>query len=278
MPVTPTLDTLLGTIAALQKQVNELTRAVSRPSDQIRDNNDNVVHMVPGTAYPVLGARNQDVSVVLANGAAVISDGQGRDPRPLTAQTFNGPVQGDTTGIHHGDVGTPTEAHHHYGDVTGNTYGFHYGPVGDGTTQNQINATNVYANFFYGDGGVSGSNFNYNGQFWGTLHGTVVAPSESKLKTDVREYQEAGSILDVVPAYRWRWRHDVERRDDYDHIGPMIDDFAVHAPWLVRGTETRGYGLHDLVGVLWAALREERNKTAGLEHRISRLEKAGRWD
>jgi hypothetical protein len=53
----------------------------------------------------------------------------------------------------------------------------------------------------------------------------------------------------------------------------MIDDLAEHAPWLVRGEDTRGYGLSDLIGVLWAALREERSRTAGLETRVSQLEK-----
>lgn len=263
MPVTPTPTGLLQTIAAMQRQLDEITRNAGRPTDQMRDNNDNVVHMVPGTSYPVLGARNQDVSVVLANGAAAIGDGQGRDPRPITASTFYGPVQGDTTGLHHGDVGTSTEAHHHYGDVTGNTFGFHYGPVGDGVTQYQINALNVFSTGFFGNVGTPGQNWQ--------LCGTVIAPSERRLKEDFREFS-AGELVDAVPSYRWRWRRRL-KDDEHEHAGPMIDDLAKHAPWLVRGSDTRGYAIQDLLGVLWAALREERGKTAELERRVSQLEK-----
>lgn len=265
MPITPTLDTLLSTIGDLQKQVNELTRAVSRPSDQVRDANDNVVHMVPGATYPVLGARGQDVSLVMANGAAAIGDGQGRDPRPITASNFNGPVTGDTHGVHHGDVGlSGTEFWHHYGDVTGNTFGFHYGPVGDGTTQYQINALNVFSTGFFGNVGTPGQNWQ--------LCGTVVAPSERRLKEDLQGFS-AGELVDAVPSYRWRWRRRL-KDDQHEHAGPMIDDLAQHAPWLVRGNEIRGYGLSDLIGVLWAALREERSRTAKLEARVSHLEEA----
>lgn len=268
MPVTPTLDTLLGTIAALQKQVNELTRAVSRPSDQVRDANDNVIQMVPGSAGPVLGARNQDVSLSLTNGAISVTDGQGRDPRPIAASGFTGPVTGDTHGVHHGDVGlSGTEFWHHYGDLTGNTYGFHYGPVGDGVTQNQINCLNIFSTGHFGiqhgDVGVAGDNW--------ALNGHVITPSERRLKEDIREFS-AGELVDAVPSYRWRWRRRL-KDDAHEHASPMIDDLAAHAPWLVRGEGTRGYGLSDLIGVLWAALREERGRTAELEFRVTQLEK-----
>jgi Chaperone of endosialidase len=266
MPVTPTLDSFLGRIAAMQRQLDELTRAVGRPSDQIRDTNDNVVHMVPGAENPILGARDQDIALSLTNGTVAVTDGVGRDPRPISASNFNGPVTGDTTGTHHGDVGTSSEFWHHYGDVTGNTFGFHYGPVGDGSTQYQINALNVFSTGHFGvqhgDVGVGGDNWQ--------LHGTVIAPSERRLKEDIREFS-AGKLVDAVPSYRWKWRRKL--RDDADeHAGPMVDDLAEHAPWLVRGTKTRGYGVQDLVGILWAALREERVRTADLESRIAHLE------
>jgi hypothetical protein len=273
MPVTAVPQDFLSRLAAMQRQLDELTRAVGRPANQVRDINDNVIQMVEGADYPVLGAADHDVSVVMANGAVAVADGSGREYRPIAAETFYGPVQGDTTGVHHGDVGTTTEAHNHYGDLHGNSYGFHFGPVGDGTTQNQINAanifaTNVTAGIFYGDGGVSGSNFNYNGQFWGTLHGNVVAPSESQLKHDVTTFTDAGHIVDEIPAYRWRWRGNTVRRDDYEHAGPMVGDIAEVAPWLVRqipGMDARGYSDRDLIGVLWGALRDARARITELE-------------
>jgi hypothetical protein len=270
MPVTPTLDSLLERFANMQRQINELTRAVSRPSDQMRDNSDNVLHMVPGAENPVLGARDHDVSLSLSGGAVAVTDGVGRELRPISAKNFNGPVIGDTTGIHHGDVGTPTEAHNHYGDLHGNAFGFHYGPVGDGATQNQINALNIFSTGHFGvqhgDVGVTGDNW--------ALFGHVIAPSERRLKEDIRELS-AGKLVDAVPSYRWKWRRKL--RDDADeHAGPMVDDLAEHAPWLVRGTKTRGYGVQDLIGILWAALREERVRTADLENRIAHLEGAAK--
>jgi hypothetical protein len=269
MPVTPIPDQYLSqTIAAMQRQLNELTRAVGRPSDQVRDTNDNVLHMVNGTDYPVWGAKDHDVSIVMANGAVAVADGTGRTARPITAQTFYGPVQGDTTGVHHGDVGVNgSESYNHYGDLHGNSFGFHYGPVGDGATQNQINALNVFSTGHFGtqhgDVGVPGDNW--------ALYGHVIAPSERRLKEDVRE-SPIGSLVDSVPAYRWRWRQKLTHGVD-EHTGPMVDDLAVHAPWLVRDNAgNRSYELHDLIGVLWGALRESRAEVRALEARVSALE------
>ena len=267
MPVTPTLDSFLERFAAMQRQLDELTRAVGRPSDQIRDSNDNVVHMVQGAENPVLGSRNQDVAISLSSGSLAVTDGSGRDPRPIAAQNFNGPVTGDTHGVHHGDVGiSGSEFYLHYGDVHGNSYGFHYGPVGDGATQNQINCLNIFSTGHYGvqhgDVGVGGDNWQ--------LHGTVIAPSERRLKEDISPFS-AGELVDAVPSYQWKWRRKL-RDDAHTHAGPLIDDIAKHAPWLVRGEGVRGYGVQDLIGVLWAALREERQRTSELEKRINRLE------
>lgn len=274
MPVTPLPDQHLAqTISRMQKQINELTRAIGKPSDSVRDNNNNVVALVPGTQYATLASRGQDASLVMGNASVTVADETGRNTRPIAAANFVGPLTGDSTGIHHGDVGTTTEAHNHYGDLHGNGYGFWYGPVGDGTTQNQINATNVYANFFYGDGGVSGSNFNYNGQFWGTLHGNVVAPSEARMKTEVKGCRAAGWVVDEVPAYRWRWRQDAmpagRQPDTDEHVGPMVDDLAEVAPWLIRDVDgdTRGYSDRDMIGLLWAALRETRGQLKALSAR-----------
>jgi hypothetical protein len=269
MPITPVPDQYLSqTLTRMQKQIEELSRAIGKPSDSVRDGNDNVLGLVAGSQYATLAARGQDASLVMGNGAVAVADETGRNLRPLASANFIGPVTGDTTGVHHGDVGTTTEAHNHYGDLHGNAFGFHYGPVGDGTTQNQINALNVFATGFFGNVGIAGQNW--------TLFGTVVAPSERELKTDLRPYDDAGMLVDNVPAPRWRWRDDTECRDEHEHVGPMIDDLAEHAPWLVRqyeDSEVRGYGDRDLIGVLWAALREERAHTRDLEMRLITLER-----
>lgn len=269
MPVTAVPESLLQRIAAMQRQIDELTRAVGRPSDQMRDDNDNVMHMVSGTANPVFGARGQDVSFSLYNGNVVVTDEMGRDTRPLTASTFNGPVTGDTTGVHHGDVGTSTESHNHYGDLHGNSYGFHFGPVGDGTTQNQINCLRIFHTGAYGDVGDPAAFFQ--------LYGTVHAPSERGLKV-AEEPFEAGAIIDAVPANRWRWDPLVPHADGATHAGPMVDDVDEVAPWLVRRSgapdAARLLTDRDLIGVLWAALREERARTAELGERLTQLEDA----
>lgn len=276
MPITPAPRNYLSDrLVAIQRQLDEVTRAVGRPSDQVQDANGNVIHM-PGAAIPVIAGRGQDVGISLSNGAATITDGSGRDSKPLTAQQFNGPVIGDTTGVHHGDVGVSgTEFYSHYGDLHGNSYGFHFGPVGDGTTQNQINALNVFATGVFSNIGIPGQNW--------TLYGTVVAPSERRLKTDITDVPAASAIIDAVPSYRWRWRttiadtveHVTNTQDADMHAGPMVDDLATHAPWLIRqdpDSGSRGYNDRDLIGVLWAALREERQRTVQLEQRIARLE------
>jgi hypothetical protein len=284
MPVTAVPQGLLERIAAMQRQLDEVSRAVGRPSDQIRDVNDNVVHMVPGAANPVLGAKNQDVSVSLVAGAVAVTDGQGRDARPISASSFNGPVTGDTTGVHHGDVGTPTEPHNHYGDLHGNAYGFHYGPVGDGTTQNQINCLNIFHTGAFGDchgrhfgevGASGGPSFTTYGDVGNAtnffnLFGTVHAPSARSLKSDEKPLlTEAGAIVDGVPSTTWRWNRELKHNDDALHAGPMADDISKVAPWLVRKSAEPGSPLmlsdRDLIGVLWGALREARQRITALE-------------
>lgn len=283
MPVTPVPEEWLSAkLVAMQRQLDELSRAVGRPNDQVRDQNDNVVHMVPGTEHPVLGAKDQDISLTMANGGMSVTDGNGRDPRPIAASQFIGPVSGDTTGVHHGDVGTPTEGHNHYGDVHGNAYGFHYGPVGDGGTQNQINALAVYATSLngplFGEHGIPGQAWHayitchghvgVAGDNW-TLFGHVVAPSERGLKADVRDFPEAGAVVDAVPVYRWYWGSEAHD-DGHEHAGPMVDDIAEVAPWLIRhheNTDIRSLGDRDLIGVLWEALREARQRIHTLEQR-----------
>lgn len=289
MPTTPVpTQSLTDTITRMQRQLDELGRAVGRPSVSMRDTSDNVVQLVPGSPFPVLGARGQDASVVMGNGAVAIADETGRNPRPITAATFYGPVQGDSTGVHHGDVGTTTETHNHYGDLHGNAYGFHYGPVGDGSTQYQVNALGVFATSLngplFGTVGVPGQawhcyitchgNVGVPGDNW-TLYGTVVAPSERRLKTEIRSIPDPGGIVDAVPAYRWRWDPDkVEDPDDGEHAGPMVDDLDRHAPWLVTRSPgaPRAYADRDLIGVLWEALRHERHRTRDLEARVAALE------
>lgn len=269
MPINPApSDYLSGRLVAMQRQLDELTRAVGRPKDQVRDASDNVVHMPGGTANPVIAGRNQDAGVSFAGGQVTITDELGRGTKPLNAAQFNGPVVGDTTGVHHGDVGVSgSEFYNHYGDLHGNSYGFHFGPVGDGTTQNQINALNVFATGFFGNVGIPGQNW--------TLYGTVVAPSERAMKTDVRPLTEAGELIDKVPSSRWRWSPDFEHTDEHEHAGPMADDIADAAPWLIRKDSEkspRSLSDRDLIGVLWAALREERSRTAQLEQRLAQLE------
>lgn len=268
MPITAIPgDYLSATIATMKKQIEELTRALGRPSNQVRDANDNVIEMV-GATGPTIAGRGHDVGLSLVNGAATVTDGQGRDSRPMTAQQFNGPVTGDTTGVHHGDVGTPSEAHNHYGDLHGNGFGFWYGPVGDGTTQNQINCLRVFHTGAYGDIGDPGAFFQ--------LYGTVHAPSERGLKEDVQPLVDAGAIVDKAPSYLWRWDPLVRHCDGELHAGPMVDDIAEAAPWMIRGPyDSEGARLladRDLIGVLWEALREERKRTAAFEQRLALLE------
>lgn len=271
MPINTAPSTYLSDrLVAIQRQLDELTRAVGRPSDQVRDSSDNVVHMPGGTSSPVIAGRNQDAGFSFANGQVTVTDELGRGTKPINASQFNGPVIGDTTGVHHGDVGVSgSEFYNHYGDLHGNSYGFHFGPVGDGTTQNQINALNVFATGFFGNVGIPGQNW--------TLYGTVVAPSERTLKTDVRPLSEAGHIVDSVPASRWRWHPDFEHADVHEHAGPMAEDVEAVAPWLVRKDPDNddaplSLSDRDLIGILWAALREERSRTAQLEQRVTRLE------
>ena len=286
MPITALPQDWVSTkIAEMQRRLDDLSRAVGKPSDQVRDINDNVIHM-PGAGNPVIAGRTHDVGISFFSGTATVTDELGRGTRPLTASNFNGPVTGDTTGIHHGDVGTPTELHNHYGDLHGNAYGFHYGPVGDGTTQNQINCLNIFHTGSYGrcfgEVGQAGGPFftTYgdvgNGTNFFQLFGTVHAPSERGLKMMERPIEDVGEIIDAVPSSRWRWEPSLQLDDGYDHAGPMVDDVDEIAPWLVRRSSDPGSARmlqdRDLIGVLWAALREERQRTAALEQRIARLE------
>jgi hypothetical protein len=264
---------LSDTLAKMQKQIDELTRAVGRPNDQIRDVNDNVVEMVPGTSGPVIAGRSHDVGISLADGSATVTDGAGRDTKPLAAQSFNGPLVGDSTGTHHGDVGVSgTEFYNHFGDQHGNCYGFHYGPVGDGASQSQINALNIFSTGHFGtqhgDVGIPGDNW--------ALFGHVIAPSERAMKHRVRSVQDtAGMLVDIVESFAWHWRPDAGHLDDDRHVGPMVDDIETVAPWLVHRPDPQGPRHlvdRDLIGILWAALREERAKTIHMEYRISQLE------
>jgi len=266
MPTTPLPSRHLSDdLVAIRKQLDELQRAVNRPAASIRDANNNVVQMVnSSTPGPVMAAPGHGVSLVMANGAVTVADEAGRNTAPLTASGFTGPVTGDTHGVHHGDVGVNgSEFYNHYGDLHGNGYGFWYGPVGDGTTQNQINATNVFATGFFGNVGIPGQNW--------TLYGTVVAPSEARLKRDVTLRQDnAGQLVDAVPSYQWYWKPEAFN-DDNEHAGPLVDDLAEHAPWLVRqehDSDPRGYNDRDLIGVLWAALRDARARITALETRL----------
>jgi len=271
MPITAIpQDWISVKLAEMQRRLDDLARSVGKPSDQVRDSNDNVVHMVPA-ATPTIAGRSQGVGLSFAAGAVTVTDELGRGTQPITASRFNGPVTGDTTGVHHGDVGTPTEAHNHYGDLHGNSFGFHYGPVGDGTTQNQINCLRIFHTGAYGNVGDPGAFFD--------IYGTVHAPSEGYLKVDAKPLNGAAGIVDAVPIATWQWHPDCSHADGYDHAGPMVEDVARVAPWLVRQADPEGPRLlsdRDLIGVLWAALREERQHTAALAVRVTQLESQAR--
>lgn len=289
MPVTAIPDSYVSPrIAALQRRIAELERTVGKPTDHIRDTNDDVLTM-PGSGNPAIVGRGQDAGLSFSSGVVTVTDEQGRQNRPLVASGFTGPVTGDTTGVHHGDVGTSTETHNHYGDLHGNGYGFWYGPVGDGTTQNQVNALNVFgieihaSSRFFGEVGVpnTGPFFTTYGDVGNAsnffnIFGTVHAPSERGLKVDERPIDDAGAIIDAVPSHRWRWDPMVRHDDKAEHAGPMVDDIDEVAPWLVRHNpdpeSVRMLQDRDLIGVLWAALREERQHTADLERRLILLE------
>lgn len=188
-------------------------------------------------------------------------------------------VYSDTYGKHfgnlQGEVGTPGQRWHCYGTFHGDSDGgTHYGPQsGDctGTHHGNLDSGTVFA-----ETGVPGQAWN----LYATLHGTVVAPSERSLKVDVRAF-DAGALVDAVPSTRWRYHHDTEdisAADEHDHAGIMIDDLADHAPWLVRRVPEsphRHYNPNDLIGVLWAALREERAARVSLEQRMTVLESRG---
>jgi hypothetical protein len=273
MPLTPVPDQYLSSvIAKMQRQLDELTRAVGKPSDSVRDTDNNVLGMVPGVGYPVVAARGQDASLSMANGAVAVTDETGKNYRDVYARTVNGALTGDSHGVHHGDVGVAgLEFYNHYGDHHGNGYGFHYGPVGDGTTQNQINALNIFST---GHFGTQHGDVGTPTEFW-QLYGTIHAPSERSWKTDVREFPEASRIVDEVPVFRWRWKPAVGLDGD-EHAGPMVGDVESVAPWLVRhsdGTAVRSLTDRDFVGVLWAALRDTRAQVRALENRVAELEK-----
>lgn len=290
MPLTAVPSEYLSeTIRDIKRQLAELSRAVGRPTSQLRDGSDNVVHMADGGTGPIVAARNQGVSLVMAAGQVTVADEQGRGSAPLAASGFTGPVTGDTHGVHHGDVGVAsTEFYNHYGDLHGNSYGFHYGAVGDGTTQNQINATQIYGvdvhvtGRFYGEVGVPGTGPFFttygdvgNGTNFFNLFGTVHAPSERGLKTAVQDFDGA-AIVDAVESPSWRWDPLVRHDDGQRHAGPMVDDIADAAPWLVRAPSdpeaARMLSDRDLIGVLWNALRDTRARMMALELRVAELE------
>lgn len=268
MPITAVpQDWVSAKFVEMQRRLDDLARAVGKPSDQVRDSNDNVVHMVPSSA-PTIAGRSQGVGLSFASGTLTVTDEQGRGTQPITASNFNGPVTGDTHGVHHGDVGiNGVEFWNHYGDLHGNSYGFHYGPVGDGATQNQINCLRIFHTGAYGNVGDPGAFFD--------IYGTVHAPSESSLKVGAKPLNDAARIVDAVPIATWQWGDDCPHADGYDHAGPMVEDVARAAPWLVRQADADGPRLlsdRDLIGVLWAALREERQHTVALERRVAQLE------
>ena len=160
-------------------------------------------------------------------------------------------------------AGTPSALYDHWGD----SHGIHFGQCGTPGAPYEHWGDNHGKNF--GDVGTGGQNWN--------LCGTVIAPSERSMKADIRDFTDAGSIVDAAPAYRWRWGADTPGawgRDE--HAGPMVDDLDTSAPWLVRHpTEpgSRSYQDRDLIGVLWAALREERTRAKEMAAAISDLSK-----
>ncbi len=205
--------------------------------------------------------------------------------------TLHGNVQGE--------IGVPGQAWNAYATLQGNSNGTHYGDV-HGTVYGEIGTSNQRFNHWgdcngthfgnvqgvlFGEHGIAGQGWNSYitcyGDSHGTHYGAVVAPSERFLKTDIREIADvAGDLIDAVPVYRWRWRETEELyggSDEYEHIGPMVDDLDTHAPWLVRHPDPplngpRGYNDRDLIGVLWGALRESRERITALETRIAALE------
>lgn len=273
---------LSDTIAQMQRQIADLQRAVGKPASSLADASNNSVHLADGSGAPVVAAKNQGVSMVMSGGAVTVADEQGRGTAPINASSFNGPVTGDTTGVHHGDVGTPTELHNHYGDLHGNSYGFHYGPVGDGTTQNQINALNIFGleihgSRLFGELGAAGGPFftTYgdvgNGTNFFNLFGTVHAPSEGRMKINAKPLKNAGAIVDQVPISTWNWDPRLNHGDSFDHAGPMAEDVEIVAPWLIRKLDGDGPRLlsdRDLIGVLWAALQEARARIVQLEKKV----------
>lgn len=266
-PVAVPSEYLSDTIKVIKQQVAELQRAMGRPTSQLRDGDDNVVHMAEGGGAPVVSARGQGVSLLMSGGKVTVADEQGRGTAPLVASGITGPVTGDTYGTHHGDVGTPAEPHNHYGDVHGNTYGFHFGAVGDGSTQNQINCLRIFHTGAYGDVGDPASFYN--------LYGTVHAPSERGLKAGIKDF-DGSAVVDAVESPSWRWDPEVNHDDGQRHAGPMVDDIADIAPWLVRAPSdpeaARMLSDRDLIGVLWNALRGTRAQMAQLQQQMDELD------
>lgn len=83
----------------------------------------------------------------------------------------------------------------------------------------------------------------------------------------------AAEVIERAPAYRYRYRFEVERDDmtAHQHFGPIAEDLAVVAPELLRDGPDGGVkhvSVSDLGGVMWAALGEILPRLRALEDQL----------
>lgn len=231
-------------LKTLQDTQTQLARAFGRGQPALRDPAGNILALNPDSPTPLLAAQGHGVALSMADRTLTVTTEDGQAKQGIAADTVNVDSAVNATYLNASDsVHAPTM----YASTKfdGDTYGTHFGNVGD--------SSNAY-----------------------TLYGYVAAPSERALKHDIKEF-DAGALVDAIPSPQWRYIPAAFGTDKHEHAGVMVDDIAEHAPWLVRrdpGTRHRHYNPSDLIGVLWAALRESRHRATELETRVARLEAA----
>jgi hypothetical protein len=101
----------------------------------------------------------------------------------------------------------------------------------------------------------------------GTIRGTNVAPSDARLKTNVRTIEHALDDLERLRGVRFDWK-----KDGAHSIGVIAQEVEKVYPELVSTADYKAVDYAKLTAVLIEAVKELRHQNETLEVRLSRLE------
>ena len=79
--------------------------------------------------------------------------------------------------------------------------------------------------------------------------------SMQSTKHQIQDVTDALSVLKRVKSKKWKFTDATNPHDDNWHYGPMLEDLPAEMHVTI-GEGQKGYGLGDLLGLLWEAVRE----------------------